>query len=64
MKGHYPRPFKLTPGGRHKAWLASEIAAYQAWRRAVRDGTATKKSTWRDYLIEPAASNNAKERVR
>jgi hypothetical protein len=50
LKGEYPKPFKLTPGGRAKAWLASEIAAYQAWRKAVRDGTAAKKSSWKDYL--------------
>jgi hypothetical protein len=64
MKGEYPKPFKLTPGGRNKAWLASEIAAYQAWRKAVRDGKAKKDDGWRDYLTEPSASDTIKERGR
>jgi predicted DNA-binding transcriptional regulator AlpA len=48
--GLYPPPFRLTPGGRAKAWWESEITAYQAWRKAALDGAADKRSTWRDFL--------------
>jgi hypothetical protein len=61
MKGEYPRPFKLTPGGRNKAWFETEVLAYQRWRRAVRDGTAAKKSTWEDYLMPRAAAGTVKD---
>jgi predicted DNA-binding transcriptional regulator AlpA len=49
-QGLYPPPFKLSDGGRAKAWFESEILAYQRWRRARRDGTAAQGSLWRDYL--------------
>jgi hypothetical protein len=48
--GEYPPFAKIFEGGRAKMWFGDEIAAWQAWRRAVRDGTARKKSSWRDYL--------------
>jgi predicted DNA-binding transcriptional regulator AlpA len=64
MSGEYPQPFKLTPNGRHKAWLASEIAAYQAWRKAVRDGTAAKKATWKDYLTPTTDELPSDKKVR
>jgi predicted DNA-binding transcriptional regulator AlpA len=64
MSGAYPKPFKLTPNGRHKAWLASEVAAYQAWRKAVRDGTAPKKATWKDYLIDVPNNSELPTKVR
>jgi predicted DNA-binding transcriptional regulator AlpA len=53
-QGEYPPPAKLFEGGRAKAWFASEIAAYQKWRKARRDGTAPVGSTWRDYLVSAA----------
>jgi predicted DNA-binding transcriptional regulator AlpA len=63
--GNYPPPVKLSNGGRAKAWLGSEVAAYQAWRKAVRDHPdATKKKSWKDYLPEPPASEPVKERGR
>jgi predicted DNA-binding transcriptional regulator AlpA len=62
--GNYPPPVKLSNGGRAKAWLGSEVTGYQRWRKAVRDGTAPKKSTWKDYLPEPATSDTTKERGR
>jgi predicted DNA-binding transcriptional regulator AlpA len=51
--GSYPKPIRLSEGGRHKAWYASEICAWQHHRAAVRDGTAKPGSSWRDYLPEP-----------
>ena len=49
-RGIYPQPFKLSDGGRAKAWFGSEVAAFQRWRKARRDGTAAEGSTWRDFL--------------
>jgi predicted DNA-binding transcriptional regulator AlpA len=50
-RGEYPRPVKLNDrGGRAKAWLESEIIAWQRWRQARRDGTAKPDGLWRDYL--------------
>jgi predicted DNA-binding transcriptional regulator AlpA len=49
-KGKYPPPAKILEGGRAKAWFGSEIAAYQRWRKADRDGTAAEGSSWKDYL--------------
>jgi predicted DNA-binding transcriptional regulator AlpA len=51
-KGTYPPPIKLSdkPIRPHKAWLASDIAAWQAWRAAKRDARAPKGSSWKDYL--------------
>ena len=37
--GVFPRPVKL--GERASAWLASEISAWQAQRKAQRDGSRT-----------------------
>jgi predicted DNA-binding transcriptional regulator AlpA len=54
QKGTYPPPIKLsdkTAAQTPKAWLASEIAAWQRWRAAVRDGKASKKTTWKDFLL-------------
>jgi predicted DNA-binding transcriptional regulator AlpA len=33
----FPKPIKLSPGGRAVGWLESEIAEYQAARIAERD---------------------------
>jgi predicted DNA-binding transcriptional regulator AlpA len=49
-KGTYPRPIKLSEGGRFKGWLSSHIVAWQRWRAARADGTAGPKSSWRDFL--------------
>jgi predicted DNA-binding transcriptional regulator AlpA len=54
-RGDYPPPIKLSEGGRYKAWLASEIAAWQRWRAARRDGTAGPKTSWRDF-VEPSST--------
>jgi hypothetical protein len=62
--GEYPSYAKVFDGGRAKIWFGDEIAAWQAWRRAKRDGTAAKGSSWRDYLIEPNAFATTKERGR
>jgi predicted DNA-binding transcriptional regulator AlpA len=50
--GIYPKPFRLSDGGRAKGWFGREIAAWQAWRKARRDGTAPEGSTWKDFLVE------------
>ena len=52
-KGTYPRPIKLSEGGRFKGWLSSHIVAWQRWRAARADGTAGPKSTWKDFLDKP-----------
>jgi prophage regulatory protein len=36
-QGVFPRPIKLSPGGRAIGWLESEIAQYQEARIAERD---------------------------
>jgi predicted DNA-binding transcriptional regulator AlpA len=48
--GQYPLPVKLSTGGRVNAWLSSEIAAWQKWRKACRDGTAGPETSWTDFL--------------
>ena len=53
-RGEFPLPIKL--GSRSKAWLASELAAWQAWRKAQRDKTAPKGSSWRDFLTISATA--------
>src|SRR5262245_23445263 len=37
-EGWFPKPIKLTPGGKAVGWLADEIAAWQEERRRARDG--------------------------
>jgi len=49
-RGIYPPPMKLSDAGRARAWSGRELSAWQAWRRARRDGTAPEGSTWRDFL--------------
>ena len=49
-RGIYPPPMKLSDAGRAGAWSGRELSAWQAWRRARRDGTAPEGSTWRDFL--------------
>src|SRR5262249_13225011 len=68
--GEFPPPAGVRDGGRAKIWFENEIRAWQAWRRAVRDGVAKPKSAWRDYLdgdamrptVPPAAEWHAQER--
>ena len=36
-EGKYPKPFKLTAGGRAIGWWQDEIAAYQGKLAAARD---------------------------
>jgi predicted DNA-binding transcriptional regulator AlpA len=36
-EGLFPKPIKLSPGGRAVAWLGSELVAWQASRKAARD---------------------------
>jgi predicted DNA-binding transcriptional regulator AlpA len=40
-RGEFPLPISLTPGGRAKAWLKSELDAYLARRKAERDHEVT-----------------------
>jgi predicted DNA-binding transcriptional regulator AlpA len=49
-RGEYPPPFKLSEGGRTKAWWESEVLAWQRWRKARQEGKAAPGSSWRDYL--------------
>jgi predicted DNA-binding transcriptional regulator AlpA len=58
-RGTYPPPIKLSEGGRFKAWLASEISAWQRWRTARRDGTAGPDSSWKDFLEVGAMPSSA-----
>jgi prophage regulatory protein len=37
-RGVFPRPIALSPGGRARGWIESEVAEYQAARIAERDG--------------------------
>jgi prophage regulatory protein len=37
IKGEFPRPIKLSDGGRAKGWLEHEIIAWQQERLAKRD---------------------------
>jgi predicted DNA-binding transcriptional regulator AlpA len=60
LSGEYPSPIKLNDTGkRAKAWLESEIVAWQRWRQAVRDGTAKPGSKWTDYLDKTQGNSNA-----
>ncbi len=36
-EGKYPRPIKLTPGGRAIGWIEDELVTYQTERLAERD---------------------------
>ena len=52
-RGEYPKPIKLSEGGRYKGWLSRDIAAWQRWREARRDGKAGPDSSWKDFLAKP-----------
>jgi prophage regulatory protein len=41
--GLFPRPLKLTDGGRAVGWLRRELLAWQQSRIAARDDLASKK---------------------
>lgn len=46
IKGEFPKPIKLSDGGRAKGWLEHEITAWQQERLAKRDAdTDTKRET-------------------
>ncbi|CAD7044759.1 AlpA family phage regulatory protein [Pseudorhizobium endolithicum] len=38
--GRFPKPIKLSPGGRASGWFADEIASWQESRVKERDGGA------------------------
>jgi predicted DNA-binding transcriptional regulator AlpA len=46
----FPPPAHARDDGRAKIWFEHEVAAWQAWRKARRDGVAAAGSSWRDYL--------------
>ena len=37
-RGEFPKPIRLSDGGRAVGWLSSEIVAWQQSRKAQRDG--------------------------
>jgi predicted DNA-binding transcriptional regulator AlpA len=36
-RGEFPEPISITDSGRTRAWLASEVAEWQRFRKAKRD---------------------------
>ena len=40
-RGEFPRPIKLSEGGRAKAWLEDEVLSWQRQRLAKRDTDLT-----------------------
>ena len=43
QQGKFPRPFRLSEGGRARGWFEDEIIAFQEARRAERDAEPKPK---------------------
>jgi predicted DNA-binding transcriptional regulator AlpA len=41
-RGEFPRPIKLSDGGRAKAWLEEELLSWQRQRLASRDAARSR----------------------
>jgi len=55
QKDEFPRPINLSDGGRNVAWLEDEVADWQQYRRAKRDGAFSGNyRQWRDTPREAA----------
>jgi prophage regulatory protein len=57
--GAFPAPVRLSDGGRAVAWLASELATWQAARIAKRDTTPR-----RDVMADVRAKRRPRRRAR